>query len=95
MIDSMKLERLKWRGIRVYEYVYEYGKNSGEYTLPTYPYTYSYTRISSYVSVQDLAKKLRESVSSRPRLSLSVSSVFSVLRFLFFQTLQCQGLSGG
>jgi hypothetical protein len=42
----------------VYEYVYEYDKNPGANTFPTYSYTYSYTRISSCLVVQDLARKL-------------------------------------
>jgi hypothetical protein len=43
--------------IGVYEYVYEYGKNVRENSLPTYSYTYSYTRISRCRVVQDLAEK--------------------------------------
>jgi hypothetical protein len=42
----------------VYEYVYEYGKKPRQNALPTYFYTYSYTRISSCRVVQQLAKKL-------------------------------------
>ena len=33
------------REIGVYEYVYEYGKDPSGNKLPTYSYTYSYTRI--------------------------------------------------
>ena len=42
-----KLQRMAGTEICVYEYVYEYGRKSGEDGLPTYSYTYSYTRLSS------------------------------------------------
>jgi hypothetical protein len=42
--------------IRVYEYVYECGKNSGEYALLTCSYTYSYTRIPFFRVIKGAEK---------------------------------------
>jgi hypothetical protein len=65
----------------VYEYVYEYGKNPCENALPTYSYTYSYTRISSCLLVRDLAKKLGIELPFFPSYSLIDPRVANVRQF--------------